>query len=337
MSAPRPAIAPSQAPSPAQVEAARAALGERIRETPVWEWRSETLCEALGASAQVFLKLELFQVTGTFKARGAISVVDALPAEERARGLVTVSAGNHALATAYAARAAGTTAKVVMPRSANAARVAGSRALGAEVILVDTVHDAFAEARRLQREEGRAFVHPFEGPGITLGTATVGLEMHRQLPELDAVVVPVGGGGLASGVASYLKQVRPALQVWGVEPEGADTMSRSFAAGEPCGIDAVRTIADSLAPPAAEAFSFALCRNYLDGLVRVSDTALRRAMRLLFTEMKLAVEPAGAAATAALLGPLAERLAGKRVALVVCGANIDPESFHKHLAAADAD
>jgi threonine dehydratase len=155
-----------------------------------------------------------------------------------------------------------------------------------------------------------------------------------QAADLDAVIVPIGGGGLCAGVAAAVKQAKPSCQVFGVEPEGADTMRRSFAAGSPQAIDKVRTIADSLGAPHAAPYSFGLCRRYLDGLVVVDDPALRRAMLLVFESAKLAVEPAGAAATAALVGPLCERLAGKTVGLVVCGSNIDAATFSSHLAAA---
>ena len=170
-------------------------------------------------------------------------------------------------------------------------------------------------------------MHPFEGPRTALGTATLGLEFMEQVPDLDAVVVPIGGGGLCAGVAAAVKLARPGCRVIGVEPEGADSMRRSFAAGSPQAIDAVRTIADSLGAPHAAPYSFALCRRYVDELVTVDDDALRRAMVLLFASAKLAVEPAGAATTAALCGPLRESLDGRRVGLVVCGANIDPATY----------
>ena len=147
------------------------------------------------------------------------------------------------------------------------------------------------------------------------------------MPDLDAVIVPIGGGGLCAGVASAVKQSSPKTQVFGVEPEGADSMHRSFRSGKPEGIDKVRTIADSLGAPHAAPYSFELCRRYVDELVLVNDDQLRAAMRLIFRGAKLAVEPAGAAATAALCGPLRDRLAGKRVALIVCGANIDAPTF----------
>jgi threonine dehydratase len=258
-----------------------------------------------------------------------------LPRETLARGVTAVSAGNHAMAVAYAARVTGTTAKVVMPKTANPFRVRGCRELGAEVELVDDVHAAFARVKVIEETEGRTFVHPFEGPRTALGTATLGLELVGQVPGLDAVIVPIGGGGLCAGVAAAVKLARPACAVYGVEPEGADSMHRSFAAGSPQAIDAVRTIADSLGAPHAAPYSYALCRRYVGELVKVDDDALRRAMLLLFASAKLAVEPAGAAATAALLGPLRERLLGKRVAVIVCGANIDAAGFAAHLAAAE--
>src|SRR5690606_13989536 len=202
----------------------------------------------------------------------------------RARGVTAVSAGNHAMAVAFAAAERGTTAKVVMPRSADPARIARCRTLGAEVVLVDDVHAAFAEAERIEAEEGRTFVHPFEGLTTTLGTATVGLELHEQAPDLDAVIIPIGGGGLCAGMAAALKQLSPRVAIYGVEPTGADSMHRSFAAGRPMGIERVMTIADSLGAPHAAPYSFGLCRRFVDDLVLVSDDLLRAAMALLFSE-----------------------------------------------------
>lgn len=314
------------------VRDARERLGDRVRETPVWRWRGREIDQAVGADTEVWLKLELFQYAGTFKPRGALVNMLGLEPTELERGVTAVSAGNHAMAVAYAARALGTTAKVVMPQSANPYRVEGCRAYGAEVTLVDDVHQAFDEVHRIEREEGRFFVHPFEGYSTALGTATVGFELARQVADLDAVIVPIGGGGLAAGVATAVKLASPKTAVYGVEPEGADTMHRSFEAGSPQKIDRVETIADSLGAPHAAPYTFELCRRHLDGLVKVSDPDMERSMARLFTGAKLAVEPAGAAAAAALTGPLRDRLAGRRVGLIVCGANIDPETFHRHVA-----
>ena len=311
---------------------ARAELGDRVRTTPTWRWRGREL-EALVGDTEVHLKLELFQYAGTFKPRGALLNMLALDTEAMARGVTGVSAGNHAIAVAFAARSLGTSAKVVMIETANPARIEACRAFGAELVMAGDAHQAFDEVRRIEAEEGRAFIHPFEGERTALGTATVGLELGEQVEGLDAVVVPIGGGGLCAGVATAIKQIQPRCQVFGVEPEGADSMHRSFAAGEPRSIEKVRTIADSLGAPYAAPYTFALCRRFVDELVMVDDDALRRAMGLLFREMKLAAEPAAAATTAALCGPLRERLRGKRVGLVVCGSNIDTETFHRQVLA----
>jgi threonine dehydratase len=194
------------------------------------------------------------------------------------------------------------------------------------------VHEAFAEVERIEKEEGRTFVHPFEGRKTILGTATVGYELVNQLPDLDAVIIPVGGGGLCAGIATAVKLAQPQCQVYAVEPEGADSMSRSLASGQPEHIDAVRTIADSLGAPFAAPYSFNLCQKYVNELVLVSDDDLRRAMLRLYRGTKFAVEPAGAATTAALVGPLREKLEGQRVALILCGSNIDIPTFAQHVA-----
>ncbi len=314
-------------PDATRIRAARKTLGDNVVTTPVWRWQGRELDSLIGAETEAWLKLELFQRGGTFKPRGALLNMLALDEEALARGVTAVSAGNHAIAVAYAAKVLGTTAKVVMPETANPGRVAVCREWGADVCLVADVHSAFEEVRRIEREEGRAFVHPFEGERTALGTATVGLELSDQVAGLDAVIVPVGGGGLAAGVAMAVKQLQPACYVYGVEPAGADTMHRSFAAGSPQSIESIRTIADSLGAPHAAPYTFALCRRFIDELVKVDDDQLRSAMGLLFREMKLAVEPAGAATTAALVGPLAAALRGKRVGVVVCGANTDVASF----------
>ena len=316
-------------PSVEEIRTARERLGERVRETPVWHWRGDAIDYAAGVGTQVFLKLELFQYTGTFKARGALLNAMALSAGAKQRGVTAVSAGNHAIAVAFAARAVGTTAKVVMPKTANPARVALCRSYGAEVVLTDDVFAAFAEVKRIEADEGRTFIHPFEGELTVLGTATVGYELCNRIETLDAVIVPVGGGGLIAGVACAVKQMQPHCKVYGVEPEGADSMSRSFAAGTPQKLERVNTIADSLAAPYALPYSFGVARQFVDEIVTIPDAAMQRAMALLFADMKLAVEPAGAAATAALCGPLRERLDGQRIGLIVCGTNIDLATFTK--------
>lgn len=317
------------------IRANRARLGDLVITTPVRLLSDDALAAAVGASTRVWLKEELFQRTGSFKPRGALSVMLDLDAEALRRGVTGVSAGNHAISLGYSARRLGTTAKVVMPKNANPFRVQVCRELGAEIELVENVHEAFARVREIEANEGRTFVHPFEGPKTALGTASVGMEFIDQVrdtkEELDAVIVAAGGGGLTGGVACAVKQMSPKTAVYVVEPEGADSLSRSFKAGSPQSIEAVRTIADSLGAPRCEPYSFELNRRFADEVVLVSDDQIRDAMRLLFRAAKLVVEPAGAAALAALMYPLRSRLEGRTVGLVVCGANIDPETYAKQI------
>ena len=318
-------------PTIAQIDELRRELEPHIIETPVVECRAPELLDPLAPGTSVVIKLELMQVTGSFKPRGALANALRLTTDERARGVTAVSAGNHAIAVAYAAGVVGAHAKVVMPKAASPVRVSRCRALGAEVVLVDSTHAAFNLVAEIARDEGRTFIHPFESFATVTGTATVGAEWIRQAPDLDAVIVPIGGGGLVAGIASAVKQLVPACLVFGVEPRGADSMSRSFAAGTPQAIERVETIADSLGAPHAGALTYELCHRLLDDLVLVDDDELRAAMRVLFDGAKLAVEPAGAASLAALRGPLREPLAGKRVGVIACGANIDAETFARQL------
>ena len=322
-------------PDIAEIRANRARLGDAVITTPVRRLVDDAVARAVGEGTAVWLKEELFQRTGSFKPRGALSVMLRLDAAALARGVTGVSAGNHAISLGYCARRLGTSATVVMPKTANAFRVQVCREYGATVELVDDVHAAFARVREIEQAEGRTFVHPFEGPFTALGTASVGLEFIDQVAadgaSLDAVIVAAGGGGLTGGVAAAVKQLSPGTAVYVVEPEGADTLRRSFDAGTPQAIEAVRTIADSLGAPRCEPYSFALNRRFVDDVVLVSDRQIRDAMRLLFRSAKLVTEPAGAAALAALMGPLRATLDGRSVGLVVCGGNIDHATFCQQL------
>ena len=311
----------------AQIRQARQLIDDRILTTPVQPLTGPAVEAAFAPGTRVLLKLELFQRTGSFKARGALVNMLRLSEAERARGICAISAGNHAIAAAFAAHATGVSAKVVIKAGAMPFRIEQCRRYGAEVELAPDVHAAFRRVHEIQEKEGRALIHPFEGLGTSAGTATLGLEFIEQAPDLDAVIVPIGGGGLASGVATAIRLMKPECEVYGVEPFGADTMYRSFQSGKPESLDRLDTIADSLAAPYALPISFALCRASIREVVRVSDAEMIAAMRFLLEHAKLAVEPAGAAATAALLGPLREPLAGRRVGLIVCGSNIDAASF----------
>ncbi len=324
-----------EAPTIEAIRANRERLGDLVVTTPIRLLVDHAVAGAVGVSTQVWLKEELFQRTGSFKPRGALSVMLDLDPMALGRGVTGVSAGNHAISLGYSARELGTTATVVMPQNANPFRVQVCREFGATVELVDNIHDAFDRVREIEASEGRTFVHPYEGPKTALGTASVGMEFIDQVTasgaSLDAVIVAAGGGGLTAGVACAVKQMSPSTAVYVVEPEGADSLSRSFKAGSPQSIDAVRTIADSLGAPRCEPYSFVLNRMFVDEVVLVDDDQIREAMRLLLRAAKLAVEPAGAAALAALMHPLRTRLDGKTVGVVVCGANIDPETFSRHI------
>lgn len=322
----------STTPSLAEIEACAARIAPHVLTTPTVVWPGTELSAIVGGATEVFAKLELLQRAGSFKARGAIHVMMRLEPAARARGVTAVSAGNHAIAVAWAAARLGISAKVVMHKAANPFRVERCRAFGAEVVQTDDIMSAFDEVRRIERDEGRAFVHPFEGPDTVAGTATVGLELLRDCPggaPPAAVVVPVGGGGLIAGVAAAAHRLAPDCEVFGVEPAGAAGMAASLAAGRPLERVEVATIADSLGAPLHLPWTYGLVERHVAGMVTVEDEDLRAAMRLIFRDAKLAVEPAAAAAVAALTGPLRMRLAGKRVALVICGSNIDPESYFK--------
>lgn len=302
-------------------------LQEWLQLTPVL--RCRPLEQRLGGSIEIHAKMEFLQQTGTFKPRGALSTILDLDPQQLKAGVTAVSAGNHAIATAFAARAVGTTAKVVMIMNASPVRIEACRQYGAEVMLADDVHAAFELAEEIREKEGRYFVHPFEGPNVALGTGTVGLEICEQVGEFDVIVIPIGGGGLCAGISSAVKQIYPACTVIGVEPEGADSMHRSFASGQPEAIEKVTTIADSLGAPFAAPYSFELCRQNVDELVMVNDDEIKESMGMLFRDLKIAVEPACAASTAALCGSLNGRLAGKKVVLLLCGSNIDWNTFEK--------
>ncbi len=322
---------PLSAISLAAIRARAEILAPHVVRTPCVELQSPILEPLLGGG-RLFLKLECLQKTGTFKARGALSRTMEIPMADRAAGITAASAGNHAIAAAWAANQFGVSAKVVMMSSANPFRVARAKMLGAEVVIIEGGAAAMAEADRLERDEGRTLVHPFEGPFTTLGAAGVGLELAEQVPDLDAVIVAVGGGGLISGVAAAIKQINPDCAVYGVEPEGARSMQLSFEAGKPVALDGIHTLADSLGAPTAMPFSYRICREYVDEIVTVDDDQICAGVVIYQQEAKLAVEPAAGAALAAVFGPLRARLQGKRIGVVVCGANIDATSFSDILA-----
>lgn len=282
---------------------------------------SETFSAHTGSL--VYLKLENLQKTGSFKIRGAFNKMCRLGEEEKARGVVTASAGNHAQGVAYAAARAGIEATVVMPESAPMAKVEATRGYGARVVLAGRGYDeAHEEALRLCEETGATYIHGFDDADIVAGQATLGLEILEQLPDVEVIVVPVGGGGLASGVAFIVKSLRPEVKVFGVQASGAASTYRSFQAGTRVELPRVETFADGIAVRRPGRLTFDLMRRYLDGVVAVDDEEIARAVLLLLERSKIVVEGAGAVGLAALLeGRLA--FSERRVAVVLSGGNID--------------
>ena len=320
------------APTLQQINAARKALQGRIVLTPTVSLNSDRITPYLPERSGVHMKLELLQQVGSFKARGVLLAIDSLSPAQRDAGITGVSAGNHALALSWGAKIANLSAKVVMPKTADPSRIAGCRALGADVILTDHVAESFDTMERLVREEGRTMLHPFESPFMTLGAATCGLEFIESRPELDVVLVPVGGGGFISGMSTAIKLARPQCEVIGIEPFGADSMWRSFESGRTVTLDQVTTIADSLGAPMTLPNSLAITRANVSEIVRVRDDEMQKVMRILFDALKVVAEPACAITTAAAMGPLKDRLEGKQVGVIACGSNISLEKFQSLIA-----
>ena len=281
------------------------------------------------------VKLEVFQHAGSFKARGNLLGIQQLNEAERAAGVVAASGGNHALAVAWAAQQKNIAATLVVPQATDPARIDACRALGGRVVLADDIAAAFAEMNRIAEADGATVMHPFEGEHMTLGAATLGAEIVEDLPDIDLMIVAVGGGGLIGGLAAAIKQVRPQCEVIGVEPVGADSLHRSFEAGHPVDLDRVDTVADSLGSPRAMPYSFGVARAHVDRIVRVSDDAIVEAVRQMRDGLNLMVEPACAAALAAVSGPLQTDIAGRNVCLLACGSNIGAKRYRDLVGAQD--
>lgn len=295
---------------------AQARIGDLVRLTPVMS--STTVGDELGV--RLHLKAELFQKTGSFKPRGVFNKLLSMEPADRSRGLVSLSAGNHAAALAYGATAVGARATIVMPASAMQSKVEATKRYGGEVVQTDG--SLLDECLALQRERNLTLVHPFDDLAVMAGQGTVGLELIEQAPDAGMVVVPVGGGGLISGIAAAVKLRHPSVRVIGVEPDGADAMSRSLVQGAPAHLDKVDTIADGLAPPFAGEHTFRHVASFVDEIVRVTDAQIIDAVRVLVQRCKLTAEPAGAAGLAALLAGKVSPPAGCTVACVISGGNV---------------
>ncbi|MEC9482940.1 MAG: threonine/serine dehydratase [Halomonas sp.] len=249
----------------------------------------------------VRLKGELFQRTGSFKPRGGLNWLRTATADELSHGLGAVSAGNHALGLAWAAREAQVDVTIVMPRDASEFKVAGCRELGAEVILHGDINDAWQYMHHLVDERGLTLVHPYDDPRIMAGQGTVGLEILDQAPHASSVVCPIGGGGLIAGIATAMRTLRPDIRIVGVEPEGAASMGAAWAQGGPHRLKRIETCAKSLGAAIVGKHTYPLCRRLVDVLVTVSEDGIQRAMRHLLTQAKLHAEPGAAVGVAALL------------------------------------
>jgi threonine dehydratase len=295
-------------------------IGDRLHRTPTLS------ATGLGRMAGVHLlvKAELLQKTGSFKPRGVLNKLASLTPAERERGVIGISAGNHAQALAYGAAQEGMSCTVVMPATASLSKVAATRDYGARIVQHgETSIEAFAEYERLLEVEGQVPVHPFNDPRIIAGQGTVGLEILEDVPDLEAVIVPVGGGGLISGIAVAIKEQRPGVRVVGVEPEGAPSMTRALAAGQVEPLTAVQTIADGLAAPFAGQLTLEMVQRYVDDVVLVSDGEIAQALALVLERTKLQAEPAAAAGIAALLARRCGVREAARVVAVLSGGNVD--------------
>lgn len=300
------------------VAAARARIAPYVRHTPLLPLPQVQT----DLPPQLRLKLENLQVSGSFKARGAFNnLLDADP-EQRQRGVIVASGGNHGLAIAYAARRLGVPADVYLPTTASPDRAQRIADQGATVLRYgDNPSDTLRHAYQQATEQARLYVHPFDSAGTVHGTATLGLELLDDLPELDCVLIAIGGGGLIGGMSAAIKQRRPQARIIGVEPVGAAAMRRSLEQGQVVELDAVRTIADTLAPRSVSQRTLALAQRYVDEVVLVEDAQMVQAMRWLWTEANQLVEPAGAAVIAALLSGQVQIQSYRQPVALICGGN----------------
>jgi threonine dehydratase len=312
------------------IQSARRSIAGKVHVTPVFT--STAIGRAVGAT--VYLKAELFQKTGSFKPRGALNKIQKLTPEQKAKGLITVSAGNHAQGLAYAAATYGVACTVVMPESASPTKVRAAQGYGATVVQHGDVGQAFDYMFVLQKERDLTFVHPFDDPDIMAGQGTLGLEIVEQVSEFDAVVVGVGGGGLIAGIATAIKHLRPHVKIVGVEPVGAAKMRRSLDEGWAVRLDRVVTIADGLAPPMAGQHTYPIVKALADDVVTVTDEQIVAGMTMLMSRCKLMAEPAGAAAVGALLAGAVRVPPGSTVVAVVSGGNVDLDELCAILRAA---
>lgn len=309
----------------ASIEQARKRIEPYVKRTALE--RSETLSRYLGTN--VFVKLEMFQKTGSFKVRGAFNKLLSLSAEEKQTGAVAVSGGNHAQAVAYAASVLGVDAVILMPETTPLNYVEATREYGATVELLPTIAAAFAEIKRYQ-SEGRVFVHPFDDELVMAGQGTVGIEILEDLPETTDVFVSIGGGGLAGGVSTAIKAIKPEVRIWGVETEGADAMSQALGVGQPVELSAITSIAKTLGAPAVSAETLRLAQKNLENVTVVSDREAVTALRFILERLKVLTEPAASCTLAAAARVKNQFDRNNNVVLILCGGNLSSDDLCRY-------
>ena len=308
-------------PTMDDIDAAAGRIKDRVRRTPCL--RTRFIREPLHGGP-LMLKLECLQVTGSFKPRGANNAILQLDDASLDRGVITASGGNHGLAVAYAAHASGRRATVYLPERAPTEKAEKLRAWGADVVIEGLdFDDAYAACMARAERDGMTFIHPFNDPAVIAGQGTAGREMMKQSPEIDVILVAIGGGGLISGIATAAKAMKPDVKVIGVEAEGAPTLRASRDAGELVTLETIETQANTLAPKRSDELNFAIIEDLVDDIVTVSDDAMRNAARWLWFEMGIAAELSGAAALAALQAGAVSYPDDATLAVVVCGAGSD--------------
>jgi len=306
-------------PTLADIYAAKIRIAPHLWHTPLFP--SGALSQMTGTNLR--FKGEHLQRTGSFKSRGALNAALQLDAQTRARGVVTFSAGNHGQGLAFAARLAGIKCTVFMPKTAVPSKIDAIRGYGADARFGDTIQDAIAGMQHFADETGALFISPFAAPEIITGQGTLALEILEDFPEVEQIIVPIGGGGLIAGVALAVKSIKPDVRIVGVEPEGAPTLYQSLRAGKPMTLDSVQTVADGLAAPWTSPLPFAIIQRYVDDVVIVTDDEILTAMRLIMGRCKQVAEPSGSAALAALLTNKAAVPHGAHTVAILSGGNVD--------------
>ena len=313
------------------IDRAREVLQGKIVNTPTLELNEDDLREILPDNSEVSIQLELFQQTGSFKARGVAIGLETLEEDKKAQGIVTVTGGNHGIATAWGASQYGISAKIIMPKTADPFRIDKCKNLGAEVILAENVDDAFRRLDEIEKEENRFVLHPFNQENMIIGSATCCAEILDQMGDIDILIIPIGGGGLIGGMAHYLDQINSSVELLGVEPVGADSFTKSLEKKSAVRINKVDTIADSLGAPMAMEFSFNIAKKRVSQVERVTDDEIRNAMITMRDRLGFIVEPACATSLAGLQERYKKKCEGKKVGIIACGSNISFDRYNQIL------